>query len=125
MPEASNPNSNSERDLLKRYFKAGNRHCQNIREWKKSYANFHFTCSPWSECKYLTKHSSSHFFREILFLAFLFFGHFWHFQVPENGTLSARIQKRRPLFHANIHSKWWNRLRLLFYSFTTFGRVIG
>ena len=33
MPEA--PNSNSERDLLKRYLKAGNRHCQNIREWEK------------------------------------------------------------------------------------------
>ena len=30
------------------------------------------------------------------------------FQVPENGTLSSRIQKRRPLFHANISPKWWN-----------------
>merc|ERR1712083_1144274 len=25
-----------------------------------------------------------------------------HFQVPESGTLSARIQTLRPLFHANI-----------------------
>ena len=30
-----------------------------------------------------------------------------NFQVPENGTLSARIQKLRPLFHANIPPKWW------------------
>ena len=50
-------------------------------------------------------------------------GHFWHFQVPENGTSSARIKKLRPLFHANIPPKWWSRC--LFYSFTTFGRVTG
>ena len=46
-----------------------------------------------------------------------------HFQVPENGTSSARIKKLRPLFHANIPPKWWSRC--LFYTFTTFGRVIG
>ena len=46
-----------------------------------------------------------------------------HFQVPENGFWSARIKKLRPLFHANIPPKWWSRC--LFYSFTTFGRVIG
>ena len=46
-----------------------------------------------------------------------------HFQVPKNGTSSARIQNLRPLFHANIPPKWWSRC--LFYSFTTFGRVIG
>ena len=46
-----------------------------------------------------------------------------HFQVPKNGTSSARIQNLRPLFHANIPLKWWSRC--LFYSFTTFGRVIG
>ena len=51
------------------------------------------------------------------------FGKSAHFQVPENGTSSARIQKLRPLFHANIPPKWWSRC--LFYSFTTFGRVIG
>ena len=43
-----------------------------------------------------------------------------HFQVTENGFLSARIQKN---FSANIPPKWWSRC--LFYSFTTFGRVIG
>ena len=53
----------------------------------------------------------------------LSFGKSAHFQVPENGTSSARIQKLRPLFHANIPPKWWSRC--LFYSFTTFGRVIG
>ena len=46
-----------------------------------------------------------------------------HFRAPENGTSSARIKKLRPLFHANIPPKWWSRC--LFYSFTTFGRVIG
>ena len=46
-----------------------------------------------------------------------------HFQVPENGTSDARIQKLRPIFHANIPPKWW--IRCLFYSFTTFGCVIG
>ena len=51
------------------------------------------------------------------------FGKSAHFQVPENGTLSARIQKMRPLFHANIPPKWWSRC--LFDSFTTFGRIIG
>ena len=40
-----------------------------------------------------------------------------HFQVPKNGTSSARIQNLRPLFHANIPPKWWSRC--LFYSFTT------
>ena len=44
-------------------------------------------------------------------------------RVPKDGSLSAQIKKRRPLFHANSPSKWWNRL--LFYAFTTFGRVIG
>ena len=42
---------------------------------------------------------------------------------PENGFSSAQIKKPRPLFHANIPPKWWSRC--LFYSFTTFGRVIG
>ena len=42
---------------------------------------------------------------------------------PENGFSSARIEKPRPLFHANIPPKWWSRC--LFYTFTTFGRVIG
>ena len=51
------------------------------------------------------------------------FGKSTHFQVPENGFSSARIEKPRPLFHANIPPKWWSRC--LFYSFTTFGRVIG
>ena len=51
------------------------------------------------------------------------FGKSAHFQVPKNGTSSARIKKPRPLFHANIPPKWWSRC--LFYSFTTFGRVIG
>ena len=37
------------------------------------------------------------------------FGKSAHFQVPENGTSSARIQKLRPLFHANIPPKWWSR----------------
>ena len=46
-----------------------------------------------------------------------------HFQVPKNGTSSARIQNLRPLFHANIPPKWWSRC--LFYSFTTFERVIS
>ena len=46
-----------------------------------------------------------------------------HFQVPESGTSSARIQTLRPLFHGNIPPKWWKRC--LFYPFTTFGRVIG
>ena len=50
-------------------------------------------------------------------------GHFWHFQVPENGTLSARIQKRRPLFHANTPPKW--RTRHLFHVFATFGSEIS
>ena len=36
-------------------------------------------------------------------------GIFSHFQLPENGTSSTQIQKRRPLFHANIPPKWWNR----------------
>ena len=45
-------------------------------------------------------------------------GHFWHFQVPKNGTSSAWIQNLRPLFHANIPPKWWNRC--LFYSFAIF-----
>ena len=45
-------------------------------------------------------------------------GIFSHFQVPENGTSSTQIQKRRPLFHANIPPKWWNRY--LFHVFTTF-----
>ena len=49
-------------------------------------------------------------------------GNFWHFQVPENGTLSAQIQKLRPLFSRQHPPKRWNRC--LFYSFTTFGRVI-
>ena len=51
--------------------------------------------------------------------------HFWapenaksaHFQVPENGTSSARIKKRRPLFHANTPPKWWTRY--LFHVFTS------
>ena len=51
------------------------------------------------------------------------FGESAHFQVPKNGTLSARIQNLRPLFHANIPPKWWSRC--LFYSFTTFERVIS
>ena len=51
------------------------------------------------------------------------FGKSAHFRVPENGTSSARIKKLRPLFHANIPPKWWSRC--LFYTFTTFGRVIG
>ena len=38
-----------------------------------------------------------------------------HIQVPKNGTSSARIQKRRPLFHANIPSKWWNRLLCVYH----------
>ena len=42
-----------------------------------------------------------------------------HFQVPENGTLSARIKKRRLLFHANTLPKWWSRH--LFHVFTTSG----
>ena len=46
-----------------------------------------------------------------------------NFQVPESGTSSARIQKLRPLFHANIPPQWWSRFS--FSSFTTFGRVIG
>ena len=46
-----------------------------------------------------------------------------HIKVPKNGTLSVGIQKLRPLFHANIPPKWW--CRCLFYSFSTFGRVIG
>ena len=46
-----------------------------------------------------------------------------HFQVPESGTSSARIQKLRLLFHANIPPQWWSRFS--FSSFTTFGRVIG
>ena len=40
-----------------------------------------------------------------------------HFQVPENGTSSARIKKRRPLFHANTPPKWWTRY--LFHVFTS------
>ena len=42
-----------------------------------------------------------------------------HFQVPENGFLSAQTKKLRPLFHANIPPKWWSRH--LFHVFTTFG----
>ena len=52
-----------------------------------------------------------------------------HFRAPKKMPKlpifrcpSARIQTLRPLFHANIPPKWWNRC--LFYSFTTFGRVI-
>ena len=46
-------------------------------------------------------------------------GHFRHFQVPENGTSSAQIKKRRPFFRANIPQKWW--IWHLFHVFTTFG----
>ena len=49
--------------------------------------------------------------------------HFWHIQVPENGTSSGRIEKRRPLFHANIPPKWW--IWHLFHVFTTFGWEIN
>ena len=55
-------------------------------------------------------HSKSHFWAPQN-------GHFWHFQVPENATLSARIKKRRPLFHANTPPKWWTRY--LFHVFTS------
>ena len=55
-------------------------------------------------------HSKSHFWAPEN-------GHFWHFQVPKNGTLSARIKKRRPLFHANTPPKWWTRY--LFHVFTS------
>ena len=46
-----------------------------------------------------------------------------HFQVPENRFWSARIQKLRPLFHANIPPKWWSRH--LFHVFTVFGQVLS
>ena len=46
-----------------------------------------------------------------------------YFQVPENGTSSVRIQKRRPLFHANTPPKW--RTRHLFHVFATFGSEIS
>ena len=55
----------------------------------------------------------------------LSFGKSAHFQVPENGTSSARIQKLRPLFHANIPPKWWSRCLFLFiYHFWTRNRQI-
>ena len=42
-----------------------------------------------------------------------------HFQVPKNGTSSARIQKRRPLIHVNMPPNWW--IGHLFFKFPTFG----